>query len=130
MPLTQETRQEIFERLKKHLLACTPPMVISNDSPGHDFAIIGNKEVPYGYDKKRIPGMYFSSLAMRKDSVAFYFFPSYMDKKLAEVAPETYKLLKGKTCFHFKKAEQVNDKEMKALLKSGMTAWKEAGFLK
>lgn len=127
--LTPADRQEIFSQLRDELLKCVPPMVVAKDKKDETFEIIGNKEVPYGYDKKLIPGMYFATLAQRKDSVAFYFFPSYMNTGLADVAPETYKLLKGKTCFHFKKKEQVNHKELSALLKKGISAWKKAGYL-
>lgn len=94
------------------------------------YAIIGNKPVPYGSDKKIIPGMFFASVAQRKDSVAFYFFPAYMHKGLKDIAPSLYKCLKGKTCFHFKKEEQVNEKELAALLKAGILAWKKMGYMK
>jgi hypothetical protein len=130
MPITEETRKSIFNKLKKNLKKYTPPMVVKTDSDNKSFELIGNKEVPYGYDKKLIPGMYFASIAQRKDSVAFYFFPSYMNEKLKEVAPSLYKCLKGKTCFHFKKEEQVNEKELDALLKSGVKAWEKSGYMK
>jgi hypothetical protein len=68
-------------------------------------------------------------VAQRKDTVAFYFFPAYMDKEMKNTAPSLYKCLKGKTCFHFKMPEQVNEKELSALLKSGVTAWKKAGYM-
>jgi hypothetical protein len=53
-----------------------------------------------------------------------------MDTKLKEVAPSLYKCLKGKTCFHFNKEEQVNEKELNLLLEKGMDAWKKSGYLK
>lgn len=130
MPITDETRKAIFEKLKNALEKCTPPMVVKKGSSGLSFELIGNKPVPYGYDKKIIPGMFFASVAQRKDSVAFYFFPSYMNTSLEEIAPSLYKCLKGKTCFHFKKEDQVNEKELNALLKKGMSAWKKAGYMK
>src|ERR1041385_2934781 len=102
MPITTETREAIYNKLRRHLEKCTPPMVVQSDS-GQGFSIMGNKPVPYGYDKKIVPGMYFASIMNRKDSVAFYFFPSYMNKEMKDVAPSLYKCLKGKTCFHFKK---------------------------
>lgn len=130
MPITEDTRKNIFNTLKKQLKACSPPMVAKDGSKELAYELIGNKPVPYGHDKKIIPGMFFASVAQRKDSVAFYFFPSYMNTKLQEVAPDLYKCLKGKTCFHFKKEEQLNEKELKALLKHGMTAWKKMGYMK
>jgi hypothetical protein len=129
MPIKDETRKIIFDKLKKSMERCTPPMVAKASTSNQTYELIGNKAVPYGYDKKIIPGMFFSSIAQRKDSVAFYFFPSYMNEKLKVVAPTLYKCLKGKTCFHFKKVEQVDEKELGALLKKGMEAWKKAGYM-
>ena len=96
----------------------------------HAYALRGNKPVPYGYDKKIIPGMFFASISHSKDSVAFHFFPCYMDPMMKDVAPTLYKFLKGKTCFHFKKLENINDKELKALLKKGINNWVKAGYMK
>jgi len=130
MPITDETRMAIFAKLKKNLDKCTPPMVVKGDPKHHTYELVGNKPVPYGYDKKIIPGMFFAAVAQRKDSVTFHFFPCYMNTKMKEVAPSLYKCLKGKTCFHFKKEDQVNEKELAALLKKGVSEWKKAGYLK
>lgn len=104
-------------------------MVVKSDSNNLSFELMGNKPVPYGYDKKIIPGMFFATVAQRKDTVTFHFFPSYMNTKMQEIAPTLYKCLKGKTCFHFKTEEQVNEKELSALLKAGMKAWETAGYM-
>ena len=94
------------------------------------YELIGNKPVPYGYKKEIVPGMYFASTVIRTDSVAFYFFPTYMNPAaFKSIAPSLYKHLKGKTCFHFKKEEEVNEKELNALLKKGIDAWKKAGYM-
>jgi hypothetical protein len=129
MPITEATRKRIFSILKKHLETCTPPMVGSSGKEKLTLHIRGNKAVPYGYDKKIIPGMFFAAIEQRKDSVAFHFFPSYFSADMKKVAPSLYACLKGKTCFHFKKAEQVNEKELKALLKAGVKLWKKEGYV-
>lgn len=130
MPITEETRNSIFQKLKNNLEKFTPPMVVKKGTAKDSYEIIGNKEVPYGHDKKLIPGMFFASIVQRKDSVAFYFFPSYFNTDLKETAPSLYKCLKGKTCFHFKKEEQLDEKELSVLLKNGVKAWEKAGYLK
>jgi Domain of unknown function (DU1801) len=130
MPITEETRILIYNKLKKNLEQLTPPMVAKNGSEKLSYELIGNKPVPYGYNKKIIPGMFFATIAQRKDSVTFHFFPCYMDTQLQEVAPSLYKHLKGKTCFHFKKEEDVNERELKLLLKKGVAVWKKAGYMK
>ncbi len=129
MPITEETRILIFNKLKKNLEKFTPPMVVTIDSSNSSYEIIGNKPVPYGYNKKIVPGMFFALIAQRKDSVTFHFFPLYMDTKLKEVAPSLYKCLKGKTCFHFNKEEQINEKELTLLLEKGMIAWEKLGYM-
>ena len=130
MAITSGTKKIIFEKVKKQLEACVPPMVKKN-SADNCYELIGNKPVPYGYKKEMVPGMYFASVVMRTDSVNFYFFPAYMNPgEFNNMAPTIYKCLKGKTCFHFKKEEQVNEKELKALLKKGIQAWKKADYMK
>lgn len=130
MALSDDTRKQLFDTLKKHLQQCTPPMVVATDEDQQAYELIGNKAVPYGYDKKTIPGMFFASLVQRKDSVAFHFFPCYMNPAMKEAAPTLYKRLKGKTCFHFKKEAEVNESELQELLKQGMEAWTRAGYMK
>ncbi len=130
MPITEEARNLIFSRLKKNLEKFTPPMVETTGLAHHHYELIGNKPVPYGYNKKIIPGMFFAAVAQRKDSVAFHFYPCYMNADLKKSAPSLYKYLKGKTCFHFRKPEEVNEKELNALLKKGAAAWKKAGYVK
>ncbi|HKR06544.1 MAG TPA: hypothetical protein VJY62_18055 [Bacteroidia bacterium] len=76
MPLTAEDKKNIFNKVKAILEKQCPPMVASKDKEGV-YELMGNKSVPYGYNKTIIPGMYFSSAAARKDSVNFYFFPIY-----------------------------------------------------
>ena len=129
MPISPETREEIFNKLKNTLKKYSPPMIAGKGSV-HGYELIGNKPVPYGSTKKIIPGMFFAAVANRKDSVTFHFFPCYMNKAMLESAPNLVKKLKGKTCFHFKKVEDVNEKELNALLKKGVVAWKKMGYMK
>jgi hypothetical protein len=129
MPLTTEAKTAMFEILKASLENCCPPMVIAKSSPA-GIEIIGNKPVPYGYKKEIVPGMYFASAVLRKDVVSFYVFPLYAHAKEFEViAPTAIKCLKGKTCFTFKKPEQVIKKEIDAILKKGMEVWDKEGYM-
>jgi hypothetical protein len=52
-----------------------------------------------------------------------------MNAKLLEGVPEIVKCLKGKTCFHFKKEEQINEKELQLILNRGLDAWKKLGYV-
>ncbi len=130
MPLSPETRKNIFNKLKAALEKQCPPMVVSKNT-ADAFEIMGNKRVPYGSKKKIVPGMYLSSTVARKDMVSFYLFPVYYNQKeFRDIAPTAMKCLKGKTCFNFKKEEQVIDKELDALLDKGAQIWKKLGYMK
>lgn len=105
-------------------------MVCSKDT-ADTYEIIGNKSVPYGSKKTMVPGMYFSSAVARKEMVSFYLFPIYSQpKEFTKIAPTVMKYLKGKTCFNFKKEEQVVEKELDELLKRGAQIWKNLGYMK
>ena len=130
MPLKPEIRKAIFDRIKTELTKQCPPMVCVKDEP-NCYEIIGNTPVPYGSTKKIVPGIYFASTIARKDMVSFHFMPIYYDKdRYATIAPNLLKSLKGKACFNFKKVEQIDQKEMVALLKQGALVWKKRGYMK
>lgn len=131
MPVTIETKEKIIDSLKKILKQYAPPLVQKKTEGATGYELIGNVAAAYGYKKEMVPGMYFASTMMRKDSVAFYFFPTYMnEKEFSSVAPNTYKCLKEKTCLHFKKPEEVNEKELKAMMKKGIDYYKKQGWIK
>lgn len=78
-----------------------------------------------------VPGMYFASALIRKDNVSFYFFPIYDHQKdFEKLIPTLLKCLDGKTCFHFKKEEQVVEKELRAMFKKGIEAYEKQGWVK
>jgi len=130
MPITEVSRDQIFSKLKMILEKFSPPMVVLTDMPKICFELTGNKPVPYGYDKKIIPGMSFGKISHLKESVTLHFFPAYLDPKLQEVAPSLHKCLKGKTCFHFSKVEQIDEQELINLFKKGEITWQKLGYMK
>ncbi|MBI4429354.1 MAG: hypothetical protein HY562_09580 [Ignavibacteriales bacterium] len=130
MVLKPDVRKDIFNKLKASLKKQCPPMVRAKDT-ADTYEIIGNTPVPYGSTKKMIPGMFFSSVVARKNMMSFYFMPAYYDRKgFNNIAPTAMKCLKGKTCFNFKKEEQVVEKELDALLSKGVGIWKKQGYVK
>ena len=129
MPLTDQVRKEIFTSIKEVMEKQCPPMVASKDKEGV-YELMGNKPVPYGSKKTIVPGMYFCSVVARKDMISFYFFPIYMQQKeFIDLIPTMKKYLKGKSCFNFKKTEEVNANELAALLKTGVRVWKKMGYM-
>lgn len=130
MALKPEIRKAIFGKLKDSLSKQCPPMVCSKNTASC-FEIIGNTPVPYGSTKKIVPGMYFASAVAHKDMVSLHFMPIYYHRKdFVDVAPTLFKSLKGKACFNFKKVEQIDEKELDAMLKRGTQAWKKLGCMK
>jgi len=130
MPITAEAKTNIFSLLKRIMEDNCPPLVIKKNSK-EGIEVIGNAPTPYGYKKEIVPGMYFASALMRKDNVSFYFFPIYgAPKEFDKLAPSAMKYLDGKTCFHFKKEEQVIEKEIRSLFKKGIDVYKKQGWVK
>ncbi len=128
--MTPETRKTIFEKLAASLKKQCPPMVCSKDTAAC-CETIGNAPQPYGSRKKMVPGMYFASAVARKDMVSLHFLPMYYNREAyLDVAPTLLKNLKGKACFNFRKLEQINERELDAMLKKGAQAWKKRGYMK
>jgi hypothetical protein len=130
MPITPETKTKIYSLLKKVAEENCPPLVIAKNAK-ESFEVIGNIATPYGSKKVMVPGMYFASAVIKKDNVSFYFFPIYYHlKDYEKLVPATLKCLDGKTCFHFKKEEQLVEKEIRAMFKKGIEMYKKQGWLK
>jgi len=130
MPITSETKIKIFSLLKKVIEESCPPLVVKKSS-NEGIEVIGNAPAPYGSKKVMVPGMYFASVLIRKDNVSFYFFPIYYhEKDFEKLIPVALKYLDGKTCFHFKKEEQVVEKEIKAMFKKGIEMYRKQGWVK
>ena len=129
MAISIEIRTLIFNKIKMCLGNFVPPLVVATNSVDGSYEVIGNHPVPYGYDKKMVPGMFFASIVHRKDSVAFHYFPIYMNPGLLEIAPTLNKFLKGKTCYHFKEEAQVIETELNLLLEEGIKAWKKFEYI-
>ena len=130
MPITAEAKSKIFSLLKEIMVENCPPLVQKKNSK-EGIEVIGNVPAPYGYKKEIVPGMYFASALIRPGNVSFYFFPIYgAPGEFKKMAPTAMKYLDGKTCFHFKKEEQVVEKEIKELFKKGIAIYKKQGWIK
>ena len=130
MPITPEAKEKILSLLKKVMNENCPPLVKKKESKDA-IEVIGNVPTPYGYKKEIVPGMYFASALIRPGNVSFYFFPCYTaPKEFEKIAPNTMKCLDGKTCFHFKKEEQLVEKEIKEMFKKGIAFYKKQGWVK
>ncbi len=130
MALTDAAKKELMNQINLLMKEFCPPLQVSKEGPG-GLELMGNVPTAYGSRKVMVPGMYFASTAIRKSSVVFYFFPAYMEVEVfKEKAPKTWSLLQGKTCFHFRKPEDLVRKEIQALFKLGISGYKKNGWIK
>ncbi len=130
MPLTKEEKELILQKVISIMQKHTPPLVHKKAST-NGYELIGNTPATYGHKKEIVTGMYFASTTTRTDSVVFYFFPCYMNEEAYKpLAPNTWKKLKGKTCFHFKKETDINESELNELFKKGIEQYKKQGWVK
>ena len=64
--------------------------------------------------------LFFASVQIKKNYVAFYLMPVYMYSDLLKnISPELRKHMQGKSCFNFKKFEKSLFDELKQLTKQG-----------
>jgi len=92
MPVTTETKEIIFSRLKQVLEDHCPPLV-EKQNKKDNYEVIGNTPAPYGSKKEIIPGMFFATAVIRKDNVSFYFFCNYMHpQEFHKLAPTVMKI--------------------------------------
>ena len=72
---------------------------------------------------------YFVGIIIQKSYVGFYFMPPYSEQGFMDSFSELLnKQLKGKSCFYFKKIEEVSP-EIDDLLKKGYQLYKEKGLV-
>ena len=118
---------EIFTRIRKQLLPYAKKMETRVDKDGqYQLYIIKDIELA----GRKFSECYFGGAVIQKTMVAFYFFPIYTHPKEFSLPASIKKNLKGKSCFNFKKTEQVNVKELNALLKKGAQVWEKMGYMK
>ncbi|MDW3652505.1 MAG: hypothetical protein R8P61_35840 [Bacteroidia bacterium] len=119
----QEIREKLVDMLKEHLEV----LKINVDSY-EKFEVSGTIEAMQG--KKKVEGIYFSTVAPKAKDVRFYFFPCYTHKeKLGELPENLQKALKGKSCFHIKKMDEEFVNNLRDLVKRSVKLYQEDGLL-
>ncbi len=96
--------------------------------------VISNKDDNYslnaGYDQKRKSDIYFGAVAINKNYVSYHLMPVYVHPKLLNgISPELKKRMQGKSCFNFKKIDQILFNELADLTKEGFEFYKKNGML-
>ena len=81
-------------------------------------------------DGKKRDEYWFAAALIQKGYVGFYFMPARDAKQQKEIfKPELLKCLKGKSCFHIKKADALIYEQIKEALEKGYRLQKERGWL-
>lgn len=119
----QEIREKLVDMLKEHLEV----LKINVDSY-EKFEVSGTIKAMQG--KKKVDGIYFSTVAPKAKDVRFYFFPCYTHKEqLGELPENLQKALKGKSCFHIKKMDEEFVNNLRDLVKRSVKLYQEDGLL-
>lgn len=119
---------QIFEDIKAMLLPYEKGAMKVHNETGGQVILINHKPVEIEGRKK--PELWFAASLIQKGYIGFYFMPVYCDDKVKDFfKPELLKCLKGKSCFHIKKADKVIYAQIKASLKLGYDAYKKRGWI-
>ena len=118
---------EVYKRLKEILKQYENPLTPKFDFDSRydlwsvkDLVIDGRK-------RKEVS---FAALIIQSNYVGFYFMPIYTNVDLKSVfGPELLKLLKGKSCFHIKKLNDVLEKQIIEALDLGYSLYKDRGWI-
>ena len=118
---------KLFHQLKKLVEKYEGSLTAKIDDEGR-YDLYSIKDVVIEGRKRK--EVYFASLIIQKSYVGFYYMPIYSDVELKSVFGEDLlKLLKGKSCFHIKKLDEVLTKQLTEALEIGYSLYKERGWI-
>jgi hypothetical protein len=81
-------------------------------------------------DGKKRNEVYFAGVIIHKGHVGFYFMPVSEEPDIKKVFdPLLLKLLKGKSCFHIKKLDNILLSSIESALAEGYRLYKEKGWV-
>lgn len=118
----------IFETIKQMLLPYGKGSIKLRGGTGGQIAMVSEK--PIEIDGRKRDELWFAAALVQKGYVGFYFMPVYDKKEMeAMFKPELLKCLKGKGCFHIKKADPLIYAQIKESLKKGYDSYKSRGWV-
>ncbi len=117
----------IFSTLRDQLKSYSPPFGPKKDEAGF-YDLWSIKDVIIEGRKRN--EVYFAGLVLYKTYVGFYYMPVYAEPAIKAFFPgELLALLKGKSCFHIKKLDEKLLSQIRAVLDSGVKAYRERGWV-
>ena len=111
---------ETFVLLREMLAAHASHLIVTTDKPG-------NYQVASPTMKDRIGRpLYFAGVKTGKNYVSYHLMPLYLlPGLLKSVPPQLKKRMQGKACFNFTTVDHEQLKELGALTKAGITAFRD-----
>ena len=128
MELTTD-KAEIFAALREELARFVPPLEARTGTVADkdDYLVSSPKEaIRHG---RKYPETYFAGVIGQKAYVGFYFMPVQAQEQSRIFAPELLALLKGKSCFHFKRLDAELLGHVRAALDGGFALYRERGWI-
>jgi hypothetical protein len=128
-----QTLPETFKALEKVLALYSPPAKMwiegSHSKPITRLTVPSPVVVPGAYGGKPID-LELATLILQKDFVGFYLMPLYVRPSLRLKIPKPLrKLLKGKTCFRLRLADEAMVQDVRLAVDAGTQLYRERGWL-
>jgi hypothetical protein len=122
-----DNRPGIFKALKAILSKHIPPLMVLSNAADR-FELITAK--PFLHKGIRKDNAYFGAIMVKKDYVGLYLMFIYDDPaNLDKLGIGLRKTLKGKSCFHIKKLDEILIKQIETALKDGIDYYKKEGAI-
>lgn len=117
----------VFEAIKKRLLPYEKGTLRIRGGEGGQVLLVSEKKLVISGREK--PELWFASALIQKGYVGFYFTPACEPQFLPLLHPDLRRCLKGKTCFHIKKADAQMLQHIEEALKAGYNSYKQRGWI-
>jgi len=118
----------IFNEIKKLMEPYEKGTIRMHDGEVGKVALISDRKVVIDGRKKE--EIWFVSAMIQKGFVSFYYMPVYMNKPVErQLKPELLKCLKGKACFHIKKADPILFGQIREALEIGYKDFLNKGWI-
>ena len=118
---------EVFEALKGVLEPYVQRglTVTADDETSYELVSMRPVEI----EGRKMDRMYFVGIRNGKTAAVLHYFPIYCVDLAPKLDPALRKLLKGKTCFNFKKIDEPLLQAVREALDIGFDAFREKGWL-
>jgi hypothetical protein len=118
---------EIFNIIKKLMKKYENPLVPKIDMDSRYELWSVKNVVIEGRKRKEI---YFAGIIIQSNYVGFYYMPVYVETDIKNMfETDLLKLLKGKSCFHIKKIDEVLEKQIADALEQGYLLYKKREWI-